>query len=63
MHYFIKLTAVIAVALVALFVLAIVLKIVVVAAIIAAVVVGCLFLYNLFRRKIAAPVTRYPSRW
>jgi len=62
MHYFIKLTAVIAIALSVLFVLAIVLKIVVVAAIIAGVVVGGLFLYNLVRRRVAGPVPRYPTR-
>ena len=63
MHYFLKLTAVIAVALVALVLLAVVLKIVIVAAVIAAVVVGALFLYNLVRRKVGAPLPRYPTRF
>lgn len=64
MHYFIKLTAVIAIALVAIVLLAVVLKIVIVAAVIAAIVAGGLFLYNLVRRKAgAAALPRSTSRF
>lgn len=64
MHYFIKLTAIIAVALIAIVLLAVVLKIVIVAAVIAGVVVGGVFLYNLVRRKAGATaLPRSPSRF
>ena len=55
---FLKLTAVIAIGIVLLFVAGILLKIVVVAAIGAAVVLGGLFLYNFFRRRNGFPVSR-----
>jgi hypothetical protein len=51
---FLRLTAVVALAIVALVVAAFLLKIAIVAAIIAAIVVGCFFVYNFFRR------TKYP---
>ena len=56
---FVRLTAVVAVAIVALFVLLFVLKIVVFAAIVAAVVVGAMTLWNMIRRRRAGvvPVT------
>ncbi len=55
---FLKITAIVAVAIVGLFILAFVLKIVVVAAIVAAVVVGGIFLYNLIRRRNGVSVSR-----
>jgi len=56
---FLRLTVIIAVALIALkilFVLAI--GFVIPAAIVAALVLGGLFLYNMFRRRVSAPVIR-----
>jgi len=55
---FIRLTLMIAVAIVAIVLAFVVLKVVVVAAVIAAVVVGALFLYNIIRRRSRAPVIR-----
>jgi len=63
MGLFVKITAVVAVAIVALFVLAFVLKIVVVAAIVAAIVVGCLAIARLFRRRNGAVMTYQPRRY
>jgi hypothetical protein len=51
MSLFVRITAIAAVAIVALIVLSFVLKIVFFAAIVAAIVVGALALYNLFRRR------------
>ena len=48
---FLRLTAIVAIAIVALFVAAFLLKIVIVAAIIAALIFGGFFVYNLFRRS------------
>jgi uncharacterized membrane protein len=55
---FLKLTAIIGVAIVAIFVAAFLVKIVLVAAVIAAVAVGGFFLYNLIRRRSNYPVIR-----
>ena len=56
---FLRITAVIAIAIIALFLAFIVLKVVIVAALIAAVVMGGLFLYNrFFRSRRAAPISR-----
>ncbi|HVA27454.1 MAG TPA: hypothetical protein VNF68_04705 [Candidatus Baltobacteraceae bacterium] len=55
---FVRLTVIVAVGLVALFVAFLLLKVVFVAAVIAAIVVGGLFLYNLVRRRSAVPVIR-----
>lgn len=57
---FVRLTLVIAVALVAIVVLGWALHLVVIAAVIAAVVVGALFLYNMVRRRTGVPVIRGP---
>ena len=62
MSLFVRITAVVAVAVVALILLGFVLKIVIFAAIVAAFVVGGLALYNLFRRRAPAPVMRYNAR-
>ncbi len=58
LHTFVRLTAIVAVGLVAVFVAFLLLKVVFVAAVIAAIVVGGLFLYNLVRRRSAVPVIR-----
>lgn len=55
---FIRLTVVIAVALIAIVLLGWALHLIVIAAVIAAVVVGALFLYNMIRRRSRAPVIR-----
>jgi hypothetical protein len=55
---FLRLTAIVAVAIVVLFVAAFLLKIVLVAAIIAAIAVGGFFLYSLIRRRTKLPVIR-----
>ena len=57
MGLFVKVTIIVAVAIIALFVLAFVLKIVVIAAIVAAVVVGGLAIARLFRRRNGAVMT------
>jgi hypothetical protein len=54
---FLRLTAIVAIAIVALVVAAFLLKIAIVAAIIAAILVGAFFIYNLFRRS-KYPVVR-----
>ena len=59
MHVFLKVTAVVAVAIVALVVLAFVLKIVIIAALIAAIVVGCLAVARLFGRRGPGAIVRY----
>ena len=55
---FLKLTAVVAVAIVALIVAGYLLKIVFIAAVIAAIVIGAFFLYNLFKRRSNYPIIR-----
>jgi hypothetical protein len=55
---FLKLTGVVAVAIVVLVVAGYLLKIVLIAAIIAAIVVGGYFLYNLFKRRSNYPIVR-----
>lgn len=55
---FLRLTAIVALAIVVLVVAGYLLKIVLVAAVIAAVAVGGLFLYNLLRRRSNSPVIR-----
>ncbi len=62
MSLFVRITAVVAVAFVALILLGFVLKIVIFAAIVAAFVVAGLALYNLVRRRQPAPVARYTWR-
>ncbi len=56
--FFLRITVVVAVALVALVVAAFLLKVVFVAALIAAVIFGGFFLYNLIRRRTNYPVIR-----
>jgi tetrahydromethanopterin S-methyltransferase subunit E len=63
MHLFVKITAVVAVAIVALIVLAFVLKIVLVAALVAALVIGGLAIARLFRRRPAAMVRYEPPTY
>jgi hypothetical protein len=60
MHFFVKVTAIVAVALVALVVLAFVLKILIVAALVAALVVGGVAIARLFSRRPRAIVTYDP---
>ena len=55
---FLKLTVIVAVAIVVLIVAAFLFKIVLFAAIVAALGLGALFLINLFRRRGAAPISR-----
>ncbi len=55
---FLRLTAIIAIGVIALIALAFVLKIVLVAAVIAAAVIGGIFLYNLIRRRLNLPAAR-----
>jgi uncharacterized integral membrane protein len=55
---FIRLTVIIAIALVAIVLLGWAFHLIVIAAIIAAVVVGALFLYNMVRRRTGVPVIR-----
>lgn len=62
MSLFIRITAVVAVAVVALILLGFLVKIVFFAAVVAAFVIGGLALYNLFRRRGPAPVVRYTAR-
>lgn len=59
LNAFIRLTLIVALAIVAFFVAIFLLKVLVVAAVIAALVLGILFLTNLARRRKAAPITRY----
>jgi hypothetical protein len=54
---FLRLTAVVAIAIVALILAAFLLKIVIVAAVVAAIIFGGFFVYNLFRRS-KSPVIR-----
>jgi len=61
MHLFVKVTAIVAVAIVALFVLAFVLKIVILAAIVAALVVGGVAIARLFNRR-PAQIVKYDPR-
>ena len=63
MHLFIKITAVVAVAIVALIVLAFVLKIVLLAALVAALVIGGLAVVRLFRRRPATLVRYEPPTY
>jgi hypothetical protein len=58
MLLFLRLTAVVALAIVALVVAGFLLKIVVIAAILAGIAIGGLFLYNLIRRRSNFPVAR-----
>ena len=62
MRLFVRITAIVAVAIVALVLLGILVKIVFWAALIAAVIVGGLAIYNLFRGRAPAPVARYTWR-
>ena len=62
MRLFVRITAVVAVAIVALVLLGILVKIIFWAALIAAVIVGGLAIYNLFRPRARAPVARYTWR-
>ncbi len=55
---FLKITALVTIAIVLLVVAAFLLKIVIFAAIVAALVIGGLFLYNLIRRRSGVPVNR-----
>lgn len=56
---FLRLTAIVAIALIALFLAFIVLKVVIVAAVVAAVILGGLFLYKAIRKgRAAVPVSR-----
>ncbi len=55
---FVRLTAVVALAIVVLIVAGFLLKIVLIAAVVAAIAVGVFFLYNLFRRRSNYPVAR-----
>ncbi|MGD0968396.1 MAG: hypothetical protein ABR949_08940 [Candidatus Aquilonibacter sp.] len=55
---FVRLTVIIAIALVAIALLGWAFHLIVIAAIIAAVVVGALFLYNMVRRRSGTPVIR-----
>jgi uncharacterized integral membrane protein len=55
---FVRLTVIIAIALVAIVLLGWAFHLIVIAAIIAAVVVGALFLYNMVRRRTGVPVIR-----
>jgi hypothetical protein len=59
---FVRLTAVVAVGIVALFILLFVLKIVVFAAIVAAIVVGALALWNVFQRRRSGRVIQVSAR-
>lgn len=56
--FFLKLTAIIAVAIVVLIVAAFLLKIILIAAVIAAIAAGAFFLYNLVRGRSNFPVIR-----
>jgi len=58
LHTFIRLTLVIALAIVAIVVAAFVFKLVLVAALLAAVAVGGLFLYNVIRGRSRVPISR-----
>jgi hypothetical protein len=62
MSLFVRITAVVAVAVVALILLSFLVKIIFFAALVAALVVGGLAVYNLFRRRAPAPVVRYSAR-
>ncbi|HTV93140.1 MAG TPA: hypothetical protein VMG98_10520 [Verrucomicrobiae bacterium] len=55
---FVRLTVIIAIALVAIVLLGWAFHLIVIAAVIAAVVVGALFLYNMVRRRSGVPVIR-----
>jgi len=55
---FLRLTAVVAIAILVLIVAAFVLKVVLIAAVVAAVAVGVFLLYNLIRRRSRLPVIR-----
>jgi hypothetical protein len=63
MHLFLKITAVVAVGIVALIVLAFVLKIVIFAAIVAALVLAGIAVANLFRRRGNGSLTTYDARY
>ncbi|HEV3089014.1 MAG TPA: hypothetical protein VGX96_17515 [Candidatus Elarobacter sp.] len=62
MGLFVRITAVVAVAIVALIVLAFVLKIVLIAALVAALAVGGLAIYNVFRRRGSRQITYIQRR-
>ncbi len=62
MGLFVRITLVVAVAIVALIVLAFVLKIVLLAALVAALVIGALAVYNLFRRRGSRQITYIQRR-
>ena len=62
MSLFVRITAVVAVAIVALVLVGFLVKIVFVAAIIAAFVFAGLAVYNVFRRRRSAPVMTYTAR-
>lgn len=62
MSLFVRITAVVAMSIVALIVLAFVLKIVLLAALVAALVIGGMAVYNLFRRRRSGVVTYIARR-
>jgi hypothetical protein len=62
MSLFVRITAIVAVAIVALVLVGFLVKIVFVAAIVAALVIAGLALYNVFRRRRPAPVMTYTTR-
>jgi uncharacterized membrane protein YjjB (DUF3815 family) len=63
MRLFVRITAIVAVAIVALVLLGTLIKIVFWAALIAALIVGCLAVYNQLRRRAPAPIApRYTWR-
>ena len=62
MGLFVRVTAAVAIAIVALIVLAFLLKILFIAALVAALVVGALFLWNAARRGRSGGITTYTMR-
>ncbi|HZO94899.1 MAG TPA: hypothetical protein VFB22_14240 [Candidatus Baltobacteraceae bacterium] len=62
MGLFVRVTAAVAIAIVALIVLGFILKILFVAALVAALVVGALFLWNAVRRNRSGGITTYTMR-
>jgi hypothetical protein len=58
---FLRLTVIIAIALVVIALLGWALHLIVIAAVVAAVIVGGLFLYNMVRRRAGVPVIRGPQ--
>jgi hypothetical protein len=62
MSLFVRITAIVAVAIVALIVLAFVLKIVLIAALVAALAVGGIAIANLMRRRRSGAVVTYDAR-